>query len=607
MATLSSTFKLYDGYTSTIDKISSKSEKATSKILAASGATDKLNGKLNATGASASNASSGLGKLIGIAALAATALKGISITDEYTNTAARLDLINDGLQTQQELQDKIFASANRSKGSYTDMAGAISKMGLTAGDAFGSNDELIGFTELLQKSFKVGGASGSEQSSGMQQLTQAMAAGKLQGDEFRSIMENAPMVAQAIADYTGKTKGELKQMSTDGLITADIIKNSMFAASQDINDQFSKMPYTFADIWTRVKNGGLQAFDGVMEKINDLINTPGFQDFVNKIVAGFDLAAQAAGWLIDTITNGWSTIGPILGIIGGVLLIAMIVALWAMVPPLIAQAVAWLAIYWPLLLIIAVIAIVISAIRQFGASWSDIFGVVGGVIGTFAAAFYNIFVVIWNVVATFINFFGNVFKSPIASIKTLFLGLATTVLGFIENMAQGIQDLLNKIPGVSIDMTSGIESLRSKLEGMSATIKSEAELTTYVKSKDFMDYSDGYTKGSETGVNLSNSIGKLGDTLTNTLSDKGGSTDPTAVKGTGSNGAVDVAMSSEDLQYLRDASERKYTNKFSTSTLAPNINIKFGNVTKEADADKVAGRIKQILQEEIATAAEGAY
>ena len=201
MATLKAMFKLFDGYSKTISVINKKTDEATNKILNASGVTDKFNRKLEATGASAKKASSGLGKFLSIAALIAAVVKGIAIVDEFTNTATRLDLINDGLQTQVELQNKIFAAAKRSRGAYTAMADAVAKMGLLAKDSFTNNNELIAFTELVQKSFKLSGASQSEQSSALLQLTQAMAAGRLQGDEFRSIMENAPMIADAIAKY----------------------------------------------------------------------------------------------------------------------------------------------------------------------------------------------------------------------------------------------------------------------------------------------------------------------------------------------------------------------------------------------------------------------
>ena len=612
MATLKAMFRLMDGYSSSIDKIDRKTTQATDKILKASGQTDKFNEKLAETGDSAGKASNGIGKMVGALLSLAAVKKGIDITDNYINTAARLNLINDGLQTQSELQDKIFAAADRAKGSYASMADAVAKLQLNAGDQFKSNDETIAFTELLQKSFKIGGTSTSEQSSAMLQLTQAMGAGKLQGDEFRSIMENAPMVADAIAKYMGKSKGELKELSSKGEITADIIKAALFAAGDDINAKFKEMPMTFADVWNKVANGATKAFGPVMEKISELINSDGFQDFIDNVIVGFYVAAQAAEWLIDTLVNGWDTIGPILAFIGGVLLVIIIAKLWSMIPLLLAQAAAWLAAYGPIILviliIIGIISIVISAARQMGATWEEIFGVIGGIIGVFATHFYNKFVWIWNMVAAFINFFGNVFTDPVAAIKALFFDLASSVVGQIEVMAKAIEDVINKIPGVEVNLTGGLKSFKDKLEKASADIKSEAGLVEYVKSKEFMDYSDGYKKGSEIGSSIpelfTDSLEKLKKTMTD--DGIGGSTsNPITVKGTGKNGAVDVSMEDEDLQYLRDIAEREYINKFSTATLAPNVSIQFGDVHEEADAEKVAGRIKKILQEEIAIAAEG--
>jgi tape measure domain-containing protein len=456
----------------------------------------------------------------------------------------------------------------------------------------------------MQKSFRIGGSSPQEQSSGMYQLTQAMAAGKLQGDEFRSIMENAPMLADAIAKYTGKSKGELKEMSAEGTITANIIKSALFAAGDDINAKFAKMPYTFADIGNKIKNNFSNSFDKVKQKINSLVNTDKFLVFVNKLSIGFDIAANGAAWLISAIVNGWDTIGPILAIIAGVYLITMIAQLWAMVPPLIAQAMAWLAIYWPILLVIGIIALAITAARQFGASWEEIAGVVGGVIGVLVACIYNGFVQVWNFIAEFVNFFGNVFRDPASAVDVLFLNLANNILGYIRTIAKGIQDLFSSM-GVNIDITSGIDSLMNKISQASADIKLKSGYKTYVEQKNYMDYSEGYTKGSNTGKNLvgdiSSGLKELTDSMTGT------EMDPTVVKGTGSSGGLKVDMSEEDLTYLRDLAERDYINKFSSATLAPNITVNFGDVHEEADANKVAGRVKRILQEEIAMTAEGDY
>lgn len=619
MATLKAMFKLFDGYSTTIDKIVRKTDQATNKMLKASGATDEFNDKLNKTGASASFFNSSIGKIIGTAVSVKAALKGMQISDELINTSARLNLINDGLQTQAELQEKIYASATRSRGAYIDIAGAVSRMGLLAGESFINNDELIAFTELIQKSFKISGAGQGEQSSAMLQLSQAMSAGKLQGDEFNSIMENAPMIAQAIADYTGKSKGELKEMSSEGLITADIIKNAMFNMSDEINSKFETMPMTFSDIWNKIQNGLLSAFTPISNAFNNIINSQGFMNTINAIIIGVNILGAALGGIIDFVVSGWNIIEPILLAIGTVYLANMIHNLWGMATAVYAQIPGWLAINAPILMVIALIAVVIFTLKNLGVTFQDIFSFVGGLLGVFVGYFYNNFVYLWNTVAAFVNFFGNVFKNPVATVQTLFYDMAINILGFIEGIAKGIEDLLNKIPGVEVTITSGISGLKDKLVSKSASIKEEAGLVEYVKSKEFMDYSTAATTGSNIGKNVYGNIADSLSSITNSFSsltsgmtssgfgDLGTSSNPLAVEGTGKDGALGVDMADEDLQYLRDIAEREYVNKFSTATLAPNIQITFGDVHEEADADKVAGRIQKILQEQIAIASEGVY
>jgi len=609
MATLKAMFKLFDGYSSTIDKIYKKTDQATDKILKASGATDKFNKQLQAAGASANTASLGLGKLISIAALVAGAIKGMNLVDEYTYTAARLDLINDSLQTTAELQDKIFTAADRSRGAYSDMAEAVSKMGLLAGEAFTTNDELIAFTELVQKAFKVSGATISEQQGAMRQLAQAMASGRLQGDELVSIMENAPMIFDAIAKYMGKTKGELREIARTGAITSDIIKNAMFMAVDDINAKFEKMSMTFGDIWNRIKNSAMRSFSGVMQSINRLINTEGFQKFINVITVGFELAAQAVSWFIDVIISGWDTIGPILGVIGGVLLAAIIGKLISMLYLWVANIVAVLSFAWPVLLVIGIIALAIAAARQFGATWEQIISFIGGILGVFVTFFYNRFVYMWNVVASFINFLGNVFRNPVAAIKALFFDLASTVIGHFATMARAIETILNKIPGVKVDLTSGLDKWRNSLEDLALKARTEGELVEYVKQLDYVDYSEGFARGSKIATDIykgfEGALNKVTAPLAGfDLSKFGTSMNPLHIT---SDEKLKVNMADEDLKYLRDIAQREYINKFTTATLAPNIQISFGDVHETADADKVAKRIRKILQEEIAMAAEGSY
>lgn len=541
--------------------------------------------------------------------------QGMSISDDMTNLSARLANMNDGMQTTYELQQKIFASANRAKGEFTGMADAVARLGTLASDAFTSNDEIIAFSELLQKSFKVSGASTSEQAAAMTQLSQAMAAGRLQGDEYVSIMENAPAVIQAITKYLGVSKGELKEMSSEGAITADIIKAAMFASADDINSKFETMPATFSSVWSKIKNGGLQAFQSVIAKSNQLLNTDGVQRAINAVVRGFSYAASAANWLMDVIINNWPTIQTILMLIATVHLVTMIGNLWKAIPPLLTQIGLWLGMAWPILLVIGVIALAISAARQFGASWEEIIGFVGGIIGVFATFFYNEFVHIWNVVASFINFFGNVFRDPIASIKILFIDLAISVIGRITAIAQGIEDLLNKIPFLqNVNLTSGLENIQQNLQDASVKIKSESDWKEYVKQKDFVDYSDGWTAGEKLGNKLTSAVGDLSNVLN-------GFEVPTAgfdinwdtigagaipIEGSGNKSkTVDVDISDENLSYIKDIAEKDYQVVVKQDVLSPNLNVTFGDVHETADARKLVKEIEKIWDEDISTSKEG--
>ena len=218
------------------------------------------------------------------------AINGVSkltgLSDTYVLTNARLELINDGLQTTKQLQDDIFKSAQRTRAPYEVMAASVAKLGLLAKDAFKNNKEALVFTELVQKSFKIAGATTEEQSAGTYQLAQAMAAGKLQGDEFRSIMENAPMIADAISKYLNIPKGVLKELSSEGLITADIIKDAMFIASDDINKMFTGMPKTFGDVTTSLINIANKSFAPIYQILSNALNSPEAAAGMEKI-AGF--------------------------------------------------------------------------------------------------------------------------------------------------------------------------------------------------------------------------------------------------------------------------------------------------------------------------------
>ena len=252
--------------------------------------------------------------------IAATAVKDVATAaaqtaDQLTSIRSRINLINDGTQTTAEIMDKVFDAAQRSRGSYVDMADSVAKLNMLAKDAFSSNDEAIMFVEQLNKQFKISGASIEESSAAMYQLTQAMAAGKLQGDEFHSIMENAPMLAQSIAQEMGLTVGQLKDMSSQGLITADIIKEALFNSAEETNAKFAEIPMTFAEVGQSIQNEMLLAFQPVLEQLSAIPQNGDFQAFVQGVGVAIRAMAATASASIGIISAAFNGLKSIITVI----------------------------------------------------------------------------------------------------------------------------------------------------------------------------------------------------------------------------------------------------------------------------------------------------
>lgn len=227
----------------------------------------------------------------------------LELSDQLASTTARLNLMNDGLQTTQDLQNMIFLSAERARGSYQATADSVSKLGLMAGDAFGSSEEIIAFMEQVNKQFIIAGTEAAGIDAAMLQLTQAMGSGVLRGEEYNSILEQAPNIIQAIADYMEVPKGQLKDMAAEGKITADIVKAAMFAAADETNEKFESMPMTFEQVWTSLENTALMALQPVFEKLNEVANSDNFTQTVDHAANALSMLAAAALPVIEHIAN----------------------------------------------------------------------------------------------------------------------------------------------------------------------------------------------------------------------------------------------------------------------------------------------------------------
>ena len=444
--------------------------------------------------------------LIGKALRLAAAYMGVTklgqMSDELTLTTARLDMMNDKVQTTPELLQMVYQSAQNARGSLNDMADVVARFGNNAKDAFSSSREVVAFANLIQKQMTIAGAGTQEASNAMLQLSQALGSGVLRGDELNSIFEQAPNLIQSIADYMNIPIGQIRAMAQEGKISADIVKQAIFADAVNINDKFKQMPMTWGQVWTTMSNAAVMKMQPVLDKINELANNQQFQTFASNavdalvIVVGMLLTImEIAGVIGSFIGDNWSIIEPIvmgivtaLGLYTAALILnntiqgisAMMAGVKAAAEMMEAGATftataaqhgfnaALMAcpLTWIILLIIAVIAAiyaVASAIAKMTGIANSGFGVITGGINVVIQFFVNLGMVVANIALGIGNAIGalcsnmmTAFHNAICNVQSWFYNLLSTALSVIA----GIAEALNKLPFVNFDY-SGITNAAS--------------------------------------------------------------------------------------------------------------------------------------------------
>lgn len=486
----------------------------------------------------------------------------LNLSDQLTTTTARMNLMNDGLQTTQDLQNMIYLSAERARGSYQATADAVSKLGLMAGDAFGSSQEIIAFMEQINKQFTIAGTEAAGVDAAMLQLTQAMASGVLRGEELNSIFEQAPTIIQSIADYLDVPIGSIREMAAEGQITADIVKAAVFAAADETNAKFESMPKTFSQVWTSFQNTALMAFQPVLQRMNEIANSEAFQTFVNNAIEGLSMVAGVALEIFDLlvgvaglVAENWSWLSPIIYGVAAALAvyygwqlavnaisaiskgihIAMAVAQMihaAATGALTAATAAEIAaqnglnaalyacpIVWIIVLIIALIALfyaAVAAVNKFAGTSVSATGIICGAfmvalafIGNIFVALWNlvvdVFVLIYNLVATVANFIGNVFTDPIGAVCRLFFDLADTVLGILQALASAIDAIFGS------DLAGSVQGWRDSLGGwVDDTFGKGDEVMAKMNADDMklgrFEYGEAWNAGYSFGEGIDQSI-----------------------------------------------------------------------------------------------------
>lgn len=462
----------------------------------------------------------------------------LNLSDELVQTNARLDMVAKNLEGSDELLNMVYASAQNARGSLSGMADVVARFGNNARDAFSSSEEVVAFAELVQKQMTVAGASTTEASAAMLQLSQGLGSGVLRGDELNSIFEQAPNLIQNIADYLGVPIGTIREMASEGELTADIVKNAIFAASDEINANFAAMPMTWGQIWQSMQNTATMAFQPVLQRINQIAGSDGFQTFVTNavntlaVVAGvvldiFDVIASVGGF----IAENWSVISPIIfGVVGAWMAYNAVLGVYNTIQAIsnglaaisaarsalkagatLAEAAATTTatgaqvglntallacpLTWIILLIIALIAAVIAVanyIASLGGTATTAFGVISGGVNVVIQFFKNLGLMVANIalgignaIAAVASNIMTAFHNAICSVQSWWYDLLSTVLTVVE----GICEALNKLPFVEFDY-SGISQAADDYAAKSAEAAGNKE--------DYTSISDAFNEGMST-------------------------------------------------------------------------------------------------------------
>jgi len=546
-----------------------------------------------------------IGKLVAAFGGLTLIKKAIDLSDELTMTQARLNNINDGLQTTAELQNLIYQAAQRSRGSYIGMMQTVASLKAQTGDTFSSVKEAVAFTELLNKQFKIAGADATAISSTMYNLTQALSTGVLRGQDLNIVMSNAPQIAQRIARHMGVSVGELKELASQGKVTADIVKQAILGAADDINQQFEKMPMTFGDAMNKAQNIAVKAFEPLGQMIADAINSSQFEDSLNGIaqtlyvvsgilISFFSLVGQGVGYIVTGLQFVSQGIGGLSGLFitaSGIFVGAFSVA----------------------------VQIVLSTFADF---YNVAITIVAAFVNGWNKGVNAIAKAVYNFASGAINSFASVASSADAAataIANAFIAGANAAIGGVNNLINA----LNNIPGVNLSTVGTIgqvggfgfaDAVKAAQSGLEAMKPSDNVDVWTPDTLDVVSMGEAWDIGKEIGEgwaeNLLDGMDKafdFGDF--NGLGDFTGGTPAGELMPNGGNvGSVgkvkkvdNVKLSDEDLKIYRDLAERRYMNNIELKTLAPEINVTLpAGASGNISAQDVADKLKRMLIAEMA-------
>ena len=610
MAEIRETLTLVDRFSATINKYIQGTTRAAQSTRLAEGAASVYSRTMERLSSAANRvitplrnniernrslSSSAMGAASGVRQLAA-ALLGIqgvrglvTLADNLTSITARLDMMNDGLQTTAELNQMIMDSANRTGGAYQETADLVGKLGVLAGNAFSSSAETVAFAEQVNKLMAIAGTSTYGAAAAMLQLTQAMSSGVLRGEELNSVLEQAPTIAQAIAEYLGVNVGQLREMASEGQITADVVKTALLSMADETNAKFEQMPLTFGRIGNRAANAFIAAFQPAVERFNAWLNS----ETGEKIVSGLQVAATAVGRVVGLIVDALTTVTDFLANNWDTVMSAAGIAAAAFAGYLMFVAASAIAANLPIIALVGVVLLLAMTLSNLGVTGGEVLTFLGQAFGTIGAVAYNAFAIIYNAVASVADFVANVFTEPVASVMKLFADLADTVLSVLSTIGGAIDALFGS------NLQGAVEGWRSKL---AANV--DKQFGDKLNTHDRLEL----LNVADTAAKAGDFLGGLGD-----ISFGGGTSGGGGISGlleginantgatAGSAGAIEksLGLAEEDLKSLVDVAEQRYVNRINLTSQTPVINLYGANTgDTQADARRMANMIRDVLLEQ---------
>lgn len=445
----------------------------------------ELNAELSKTGDKAAEAAGGLGKIGTVLAGFAT----LSFAKSLLDTADAMQSINSQVRqvTSSEteylaVQRQLLEVANNTRASLESTSSLYVSTSRALKDYGYTQQEILQFTEATNNAMTIGGVQAEQQAAALMQLSQALGSGVLQGDEFKSIAEAAPILLDTIAEYMGKSRAEIKKLGSEGELTADVIFKAISGASEKFSEQAAKMPMTMGQALTVFSNnwqsmiskmlndsGAMSGIASIIKMIADNLN------LVVPIVAGFGVAvaaatAQVIGFNVAMLANPFGLIAVAIGAVIGLIaqfgdqidvfgggwsnLLDVIQAVWQAITETIGAAIAEIEAWF---------GGVTDWLNENVGGWSTLFSrvmsAIATVVGAYVNAYINTFATGWMLIKEAANNMPQFFANLGKAIGNVFISAIEWMVNRAVGMINSMIDYANK--AASMVGVSGIDKLNN--------------------------------------------------------------------------------------------------------------------------------------------------